>query len=265
MEFPLFAGILAAVLHVISGPDHLAAVTPFAIESKRKAWKIGATWGLAHLMGMLLVGMLFMWFRDRIPVEAISAHSEQLVGLVLVLVGLWTLFSVFRRSRKHSHLHIHLNGKPYIHKHRHVHEEASEARQVEGSLSTADQLAGQIEGRGSDKRGEAPPGNHGHTHSKTPANRELATFSIGLLHGLAGIAHFLLFLPVLGFENREDSVAYIGGFGIGTVLAMVIFTLVLGRISELAGNWHHPLFFKGIRIAGGLFALIIGVYWMLVN
>ena len=41
LAFPLFAGIIAAMLHVISGPDHLAAVTPFAIESKRKAWKIG--------------------------------------------------------------------------------------------------------------------------------------------------------------------------------------------------------------------------------
>ena len=41
LSFPLFAGIIAAVLHVISGPDHLAAVTPFAIESKKKAWKVG--------------------------------------------------------------------------------------------------------------------------------------------------------------------------------------------------------------------------------
>ena len=243
MEFPLFAGIIASVLHVISGPDHLAAVTPFAIESKRKAWRIGATWGVAHLAGMLLVGLLFLWFRERIPVDAISAHSEQLVGLVLVLVGLWTLYTVFRRSQNHSHLHIHQNGKPYIHKHAHSHGPSSGEEDLRADAS----------------------GNHGHTHSKAPANRGLATFSIGFLHGLAGIAHFLLFLPVLGFDKQGDSVAYIGGFGIGTVLAMALFTLVLGRISELAGNWHHPLFFKGIRIAGGLFALIIGVYWMLVN
>lgn len=239
MEFPLFSGILAAVLHVISGPDHLAAVTPFAIESKRRAWKIGAVWGIAHLCGMLLVGLLFLWFRELVPVEAISAYSEQLVGIVLVLVGLWTLLTVLRKRRKHSHLHIHQDGKPYMHKHPHRH--------------------------GPEAARDAAPGNHGHQHAKTPSNRGMATFSIGFLHGLAGIAHFLLFLPVLGFEKQTDSLAYIGGFGIGTVLAMALFTLVLGRISELAGNWHHPLFFKGIRIAGGLFALIIGIYWILVN
>ena len=39
----------------------------------------------------------------------------------------------------------------------------------------------------------------------------------------------------------------------------------LGRLSELAKNWHNPMFFRGIRLAGGLFALLIGVYWMLIN
>jgi ABC-type nickel/cobalt efflux system permease component RcnA len=232
MVFPLFSGLLAAVLHVLSGPDHLAAVTPFAVESKRGAWKIGLNWGVAHLVGMLLIGLLFMLFRQMIPVEAISDYSEALVGLVLVLVGLWTLYAVFRKPRKHSHLHIHEEDAPYIHKHPHIHHNG---------------------------------GNHGHMHTQTPRNRGLASFSIGFLHGLAGIAHFLLFLPVLGFETRAESGAYIVGFGLGTVLAMVIFTLVLGRLSELARNWHDPLFFKGIRIAGGLFALIIGVYWILVN
>ena len=56
LTFPLFAGIIAAMLHVISGPDHLAAVTPFAIESKKKAWKVGLFWGIGHLLGMLSIG-----------------------------------------------------------------------------------------------------------------------------------------------------------------------------------------------------------------
>lgn len=230
--FPLFSGLMAAMLHVISGPDHLAAVTPFAIESKRGAWRIGMTWGVAHLTGMLLIGLLFMMFRQMVPVEAISAYSEQLVGGVLIVVGVWALYTVFRKSRKHSHLHIHHEDKPFMHKHPHSH-------------------SGQ--------------GSHGHMHATTPQNRGLATFSIGLLHGLAGIAHFLLFLPVLGFESRAESAAYVSGFGLGTVLAMTVFTLVLGRLSELAKNWHNPLFFKGVRVAGGLFALLIGVYWLLAH
>lgn len=230
MLFAFTSGLLAAMLHVISGPDHLAAVTPFAIERKRKAWKIGLVWGLAHLTGMLLIGLLFMLFREMVPVEAISAYSEQLVGLVLVGVGLWALYSVFRKSSIHSHTHIHDGEHPYMHKHPHSHDQ---------------------------------PGSHRHQHPTQPRRHGAAAFSIGFLHGLAGIAHFLLFLPVLGFDSQGEATSYIVGFGAGTVLAMTLFTLVLGQVSELAKNWHNPIFFRGIRVAGGMFAIVIGAYWML--
>jgi len=45
-SFLFIAALLAAVLHVITGPDHLAAVIPFAIESKKRAWKVGLFWGI---------------------------------------------------------------------------------------------------------------------------------------------------------------------------------------------------------------------------
>ncbi len=232
MLFAFTSGLLAAMLHVISGPDHLAAVTPFAIERKKRAWKIGLIWGLAHLAGMLVVGLLFLLFREAVPVEAISAYSEEMVGLVLILVGLWALYGVFTKNQAHSHTHIHDTESPFLHKHPHNHEAT---------------------------------GGHSHQHTATPKNHKAAAFSIGFLHGLAGIAHFLLFLPVLSFKSQYEATSYILGFGTGTVLAMTAFTLVLGRVSELAKNWHNPLFFRGIRVAGGLFAIVIGVYWMLSN
>jgi len=107
INLPFFAGIAASVLHVVSGPDHLAAVTPLAIETRRKVWKIGLFWGFGHLLGMLLIGVLFLLFKEYIPVEKISEHSEQLVGIVLIAVGLWALFSIFYKSKNHKHPHVH--------------------------------------------------------------------------------------------------------------------------------------------------------------
>ena len=82
IELPLIAGIIASILHVVSGPDHLAAVTPIAIETKRKVWRIGFLWGAGHLLGMLIIGILFLLFKEVIPVETISGYSEQLVAIV---------------------------------------------------------------------------------------------------------------------------------------------------------------------------------------
>ena len=231
LTFPLFAGIIAAVLHVISGPDHLAAVTPFAIESKKKAWKVGLFWGIGHLLGMLSIGVLFLFFKELIPIEKISEHSEKFVGIVLILLGLWILYKIFKEERNHKHLHIHSNGNQAIHEHSHHHNSE---------------------------------GKHNHKHPKLKQGI-VASTSVGFIHGLAGIAHFLLFLPVIGFSSKLDSIKYIIGFAIGTLIAMISFAMVIGRISDYSKKDHNDTFFKGIRFAGGLFALIIGVYWTLAN
>ncbi len=228
-SFSFTAAILTAMLHVITGPDHLAAVVPFAIESKKKAWKIGLFWGVGHLIGMMAIGVLFSIFRELIPIELISEYSEQLVGFVLVGIGIWAFYKLFVREKNHKHLHVQAENEPIIHSHEHDH---------------------------------STEGSHKHEHRNNSKQSHWASLSIGFLHGLAGIAHFLLFLPVLGFENQFDAAFYIIGFGIGIVLAMTVFALVLGRISSISKNGHNTSFFKGIRFAGGLFALIIGIYWI---
>ena len=227
--FPLAAGLIASILHVIAGPDHLAAVAPFAIESKRKAWKIGLFWGVGHLVGMVAIGLLFALFKEIIPVDAISKYSEQLVGIVLVGIGIWSFYRIFKKKKKHKHLHVHAEDAPVIHSHEHQHDHNS---------------------------------THHHKHPEKLKQNNLASFSIGILHGLAGISHFLLFLPVLGFETQSDSMAYIIGFAMGIVVAMVTFAFVIGKISSLVKNGHNEIFFNGIRFAGGLFALVIGIYWI---
>lgn len=227
--FPLLAGTLASMLHVISGPDHLAAVTPLVIETKRKYWKIGLVWGLGHLLGMLLIGILFLLFKDFIPVEAISEYSEQMVAIVLIGVGFWAFYRIFKSPKTHKHPHIHAEKDAYIHIHTHEH-----------SHNDA----------------------HHHTHKKVVKQNVISSFGIGFLHGLAGVAHFLLLLPVLGFENKFEGIQYIIGFAVGTVLVMSTYALILGRLAEYSKQQHNDTFFKGIRFAGGLFAIVIGFYWL---
>lgn len=230
MSFPLIAGIAASVLHVVSGPDHLAAVTPLAIETRRKVWRIGLFWGFGHLTGMLLIGLLFLLFREYIPLEKISEHSEQLVGVVLIAVGLWALFSIFYKSKKHKHPHVHDGEEPYIHVHEHDHE------------------TNKLE--------------HSHVHDKKLKQNLWSSFGIGVLHGLAGIAHFVLLLPVLGFESQIDSIQYIVGFGFGTVLAMTIYTFLLGQLANYSKEKNNKSLFKTIRLSGGILAIGVGIYWL---
>ncbi len=43
-----FAGLVAGFVHVLSGPDHLAAIAPYAVDGKSRAWRTGVRWGLGH-------------------------------------------------------------------------------------------------------------------------------------------------------------------------------------------------------------------------
>lgn len=230
LNFPFFAGFLASVLHVISGPDHLAAITPLAIEARKKVWRIGLFWGLGHLTGMMAIGILFILFRELIPVEAISQHSELLVGFVLIGVGAWAIFRIFYQGKEHKHPHIHGGEQPYIHVHEHKH------------------------GNNHLK--------HEHAHSKSLKQNGWSSFFIGVLHGLAGIAHFLLLLPVLGFENQLQSAFYIVGFAIGTVAAMVLYAYLLGQLTNYSKKSHSKNFSQGVRIFGALFAIVVGIFWI---
>ena len=81
------AGMFAGAVHVLSGPDHLAAIAPLASDGRRQHWKSGALWGFGHSSGVLIVGLLALLFKDWLPVDALSSWSEFIVGFTLVAIG----------------------------------------------------------------------------------------------------------------------------------------------------------------------------------
>ena len=104
MTFALFAGLAAGMLHVFSGPDHLAAVAPLAADTDRSHWRTGLQWGVGHTMGVLLIACLLLLIREQLPLDAISVYSERLVGVALILVGGWGVWKASRSGFKpHSH------------------------------------------------------------------------------------------------------------------------------------------------------------------
>jgi hypothetical protein len=121
MTFALFAGLAAGLLHVFSGPDHLAAVAPLvAVDSQQPAlsemspgkarrhrvegWRTGLQWGVGHTIGVLLIACLLLLVREQLPLDAISVYSERLVGVALILVGGWGVWKASRSGFKpHSH------------------------------------------------------------------------------------------------------------------------------------------------------------------
>lgn len=110
----VITGAVAGFFHVLSGPDHLAAVAPLAVEDGRRGWLAGWTWGIGHASGVVVVAVLAVLLREMLPIASLSGWSERMVGVALIGIGLWA----FRRSLRirpaahahgtlsHDHLHV---------------------------------------------------------------------------------------------------------------------------------------------------------------
>ena len=230
----LLTGFTAALAHVLSGPDHLAAVIPFAIEEKKKSWKIGFAWGLGHLTGMLMIGLLFYFLKENIQLDSISAYSEIIVGFILIAIGIWAITKASGRGFVKKYWHFHISSNNFLHKHKgDIHNDTD---------------------------------HHTTIQAQKKLNNNTSAYYIGVIHGFAGIAHFILFLPVLGFDSIKLITAYISGFAAGTILAMVVFAFILGHLSYRLVNapGNYPAF-KILRFASGILAIAVGIYWILVS
>lgn len=182
--FPLWAGLLAGLLHVISGPDHLVALAPMAVHNPGRALRTGAMWGLGHGLGVLALGGLGILVRGSIDVEAWSAWAEALVGLVLIGVGGWAL-----RSALKVVVHTHDHDHDHTHDHLHLH-------------------IGRVE----------------HASKAAHARHSHAAFGVGMLHGAAGVGHLFGVIPSMALPPADAviylvaylvaAVAAMAGFGL---------------------------------------------------
>lgn len=218
----IISGLLAGYVHVFSGPDHLAAISPVAIESKKSSWLIGFKWGVGHTSGVFIVALFALLFRELIPMDAISSFSERIVGIVLIGIGVWGLQKIFYKNL-HVHEHDH-DGYKHFHLHTH-----------RTGVSHQDDKA------------------HFHTHT--------ALF-VGIIHGLAGSSHLLGILPALALPARKDAAIYLLSFGLGTIIAMMIFSEALGRIAKSFSDIGEKLY-RRLSIILSTTAILIGIFWII--
>jgi ABC-type nickel/cobalt efflux system permease component RcnA len=221
---------VAGLVHVLSGPDHLAVVTPLAASGRRQSWLSGLLWGTGHTGGVWLVAIAALLLRGVLPLDRISSWSERLVGVVLIAIGLWGLQQAIRR-RAHVHEHEHDGERhAHLHLHRHPHPVPATAPSATPRRSPA----------------------HAHTHT---------ALGVGILHGLAGSSHFLGVLPALALPTHMGAAAYILGFGIGTVTAMTLYASCIGALAQRTARRAASAYRILLASSAGA-AIVGGCFWL---
>ena len=190
------AGLAAGAAHALSGPDHLAAVAPLALDAPRGSWRLGLRWGAGHSCAVAALGALALAARGSIDLAGLSGYAERLAGLALVGVGVWG----WRRALPRF-VHVHEHEHDGI-RHRHVHLHGEGVR-------------------------EPQHGEHQHRH---------LAFGFGLLHGAGSATHLLGVLPALLLPGRAQALAYVASFALGTMAAMAGLSALVGSLAGAAGG-----------------------------
>ncbi len=200
----LVAGFALGMRHALD-PDHLVAVSTLAAEERRlwPAARLGLLWGAGHLLPIAVLGLFLVVLRVRLP-EPWEDGVDLGVGLLLVLLGLRTLWNL-RRERVHFHVHEH-DGRRHPHFHRHTHS-----------------------------------GSHDHAHV-LPA-RGAVSFCVGAVHGLAGTGAAAV-LAMTAAPSTLSAVGHLLAFGLGTVAGMFGATVCIAAPTlAAASRWDraYPL------------------------
>ncbi len=130
--FVLVAGFVIGLFHAFE-PDHVVAVATQNSKSTQKSSLsffqqirsgaikssiLGALWGAGHTSSLVLVSLLIFVFSMNIPNEMFS-NFEFGVGVMLVILGVFTYLNRRLVGEKHIHTHTH---DDIIHTHPHTHD-----------------------------------------------------------------------------------------------------------------------------------------------
>lgn len=224
----LWLGFFLGLRHA-TDPDHVIAVSTIVTRQRSvgNAAAIGAVWGLGHTLTILVVGTGIIVFGWVIP-PRLGLSMEWSVGIMLVLLGFMNLRAIVPSSH-HVHSHAHGHGD-YVHTHVHGHDPEAHSHSPEAT----------------------PVGWLDRHFGALGTYRFVRPLLVGVVHGLAGSAAVAL-LVLTTIHDPRLAVLYLGLFGLGTIVGMMIMTMVIA----LPFGWISP---RGLRIASGAISLAFGLF-----
>jgi ABC-type nickel/cobalt efflux system permease component RcnA len=241
-------GLFMGMRHA-TDPDHVVAVTTILSRERRfgAATRVGVIWGVGHTLTVLAVGISIIVFKIAIPTR-LGLAMEFAVAIVLILLGLSATVRIVRLAARrmlrdsvcaaeaspvHSHFHSHSGAS---HWHPHVHDDSHDTWIHHAP-------------------GLAP------TDAQSFATRRplLRSFSVGLVHGLAGSAAIAL-LVLSAIPQPLWATIYLAIFCFGTIVGMGLITTAIATPLIVASrrlSWLHQSFITGSGLLSFGFGLFL--------
>ena len=108
----LAVGCVMGTIHTVTGPDHMSALVTLAVNHQHcAAARLGVRWGVGHSLGLLTVTGAVLILRDACGFDQetmlllFSNAVDWVVGVIMLLLGLWGYHTAWRLRRHEHELH----------------------------------------------------------------------------------------------------------------------------------------------------------------
>jgi hypothetical protein len=261
--------------------DHIAAITDIAgsQEDRKSALLFGTLYALGHALVVFLIGSAAIVLGEQLP-PRIDEVMERLVGVTLIILGVFVLVSLARHGREFRlrsrwmliftafrSLYRRVRGRSARiasgHASQTVHVHSTET--VGGGVMVADDVPVSDWHHGHHGR----PGHHHHKHPEPDdaymSYGRVSAFVVGMIHGVGAETptQIIIFLAAAGAGGRLVGEVVLGAFILGLLTSNSLITLgSAAGFLKASKNW--PVY-ASIAVLTAVFSLVIGTLFVLGN
>ena len=248
--------------------DHIAALTDItgSQDRPRRSIVLATFYAIGHGLVVLVLGLGAILLSSELP-PSVDAAMEHVVGVTLIVFGVYVLVSLARRGRDFRmqsrwmlliaamRRSLHRSRTVVVeHDHAHAVTEAHDHSRVPvHAVATGDSVQ------------------HAHVHrhvARMPvdpfaAYSRPAVFGVGMLHGIGGETptQVLIFATAAGVDGRGAGVALLGAFLVGLLTSNSVVALA-GTYGFVQATKRWALY-AAISVTTALFSLGVGTLFVL--
>ena len=251
----------AGILHVILGPDHIAAIiTVSACQGTAAMW-YGLRWGIGHSLGLVIVALV-MWMVDAdtdVSNEEFARYASYFSGVFMILFGSYFIrdillhdksglgFSALSTSTDTEMVDV--IGAPRR-------AEPDSAMDDEFQLETEDKSPSSSSSQNDDSKAR-----------KVTWKQALASLCAGVVGGIAGPGGVLAIVPASYYSTKIEAISYILIFIISSTAAMGLIALLYGRMTA---RWAMNSLNKQrqetqLKLASAIASILVGALWIVLT
>jgi ABC-type nickel/cobalt efflux system permease component RcnA len=292
-------GLLLGVIHVLTGVDHLSAVSLITLNKKLKeSFLSGITWGFGHCIGLSIVAAIFFGLNDKYSfLENNTFVADKIVGFFMTSLGCYGFYNTrkmyltFRENDlkpaaicvqdTNDILQIEYDGRSA------TEEKETETNTDDGITIANDKYtsSSDIESYSHDhshdvnglvyehSHGEEEVSlayEHSHTHDHYHENKQKNTtcysILIGVVHGISGTGAVLGILPAVTLRDGTKTTVYLVSFFSSSILSMGAYAIAWNRIHYYvkdASKIRLYNFYSQLAMSSVTFC--VGILWIAVS